>query len=335
VFFDRATIRVRESSLDESTVLVARLGTSGEVAFRNEGWGDVRNPLLEFDIRSPFATFPSGTNEKLPYTAPIESFDEDAAVDITDIARRQLPGNDVVGVVGNLRFDKLRNEVYTGNGLFQFQTTVRLEPAGMGVLAPPSWQYEMYLEAGRALCEVTIPISHALKSGDFDRFLLRVATNKSCWYECSLLLGCNDGRYMESDPIRLHTFVPRSQASRVESIQKFRIENIQKARDNQSSLFNDLSQSNHSPDDASRALRALECVRADAVPPIIDLIDKLDASNPKSSNLWMTAVHALGVIGGTAGVEALTSLLHRQQNHERAAMICELWAVQITRVPQM
>ena len=84
----------------------------------------------------------------------------------------------------------------------KFVTIVYLEEPGVGAPAPPSYTYDVFLEAGRKDYVVRKSISQEIKPGDVDHFLVRVATDRSAQFKLSMeILDAGEGSHGKASSI--------------------------------------------------------------------------------------------------------------------------------------
>lgn len=107
--------------------------------------------------------------------------------------------------------------VYSGGGQQQrrvkFSTRVHvMDENRVGAPAPPTAQYDVFLRVEGTNYTVDVPVSQAIKAGEFDRFTFRVATSKSSRHRFRLKLLYNGGEVFSSTPIVLEIFLPQSAA---------------------------------------------------------------------------------------------------------------------------
>jgi hypothetical protein len=91
----------------------------------------------------------------------------------------------------------------------KFVNRVHLGEKGPGAPAPPSFTYNVKLEVNGSDYEKRMPISQALKPGEFDRFTIRVAADSSSDHRFRLRLVYNKGRFVQSPPVELNLFMPK------------------------------------------------------------------------------------------------------------------------------
>lgn len=76
---------------------------------------------------------------------------------------------------------------------------------GYGAVAPPSNEYHVKLDVDGADYVRTLQISHALKPGETDRFLIQVAADQSSFHDLTFALRFNEDEVVEA-PVRLELF---------------------------------------------------------------------------------------------------------------------------------
>lgn len=95
-----------------------------------------------------------------------------------------------------------------------FRSYVSFEQPPEGALMPPSWTYQVRLRSEGHGYTVSTPISQAVAAGEADRFLFRIAADRSSLHDFSLKLVYNDDVTLASDPISLELFVSNMEAKR-------------------------------------------------------------------------------------------------------------------------
>ncbi len=83
----------------------------------------------------------------------------------------------------------------------------------LGAAEPPTMSYDVLLGLNKNNYEIVVPISHSLKPGEADRFLLRLGALKSSVHRFRAKVIYNDGRELNSKPIRISLMIPRSAVS--------------------------------------------------------------------------------------------------------------------------
>lgn len=203
-------LRVTASRVDREPVIVVADKYSNGLYFRNEGWGDVVNPLLSFKILPLPGPAAANGGAVERHTLELASFGEMCEVPLTKYVPKELANASAATVAGELEMGPpgQRKKV-------PFTTTMVFEiRAGMAV--PPSYVYDLALTAGKAPDTVLVPVSHNLKPGESDQFELRVASDKSAHYEFRFAVRLIDGREFAGQNVVLDTFLPRSQTEQME-----------------------------------------------------------------------------------------------------------------------
>jgi hypothetical protein len=63
-----------------------------------------------------------------------------------------------------------------------------------------------------------VSISHELKAGDADRFVLKLAVKQSSFHKLRVTFRCISGEAVQSPLIRLGCFVPRNRRRRTQEV---------------------------------------------------------------------------------------------------------------------
>jgi TIR domain len=102
---------------------------------------------------------------------------------------------------------------YTGpngaNNTVQFSTIVILEPPGAGAPLAPSYIYNVFLEPGKKGYTQRKSISQAIKPGEVDHFLLRIATSRSANFLFSMDILDSGGNIAWKGTFDMAVLVPR------------------------------------------------------------------------------------------------------------------------------
>lgn len=221
VMLTECIVEVLKSTLDAEPVLAIADGAVNGIMLINEGWGPVVDPVLTFKIQRLNQAVKSDTAER--HTLELPTFTADKMVRLTKYVPKELEDETLVAVSGELEFGPVGQRKKT-----LFTTTMNLV-ATVEHNVPPSQQYDLSLTAGKAPETHRIAISHNLKPGEADQFLLRVYSDKSAQYELMFRIRTIDGRQLPEQKVVMNLFVPRSAAKRV--IKATSIETIGAAAD--------------------------------------------------------------------------------------------------------
>lgn len=145
----------------------------------------------------------------------------------SDIRKRRTFAAMVVGEIyftgktvnGNFKRDTIK---------FSSEVTL-LVPGGYGGAASPSYQYMVQLDIDRDNYKARVQgsgssVSQYLRSGDIDRFNIRVGAPKSSLHKFRIRLIYNDNQSFLSAPISLNMFVPKSEAKSIRGLDMLRLE---------------------------------------------------------------------------------------------------------------
>jgi len=236
VFFTDAVFEVDKSVLDPFPILVIKESMYNVFHFKllNEGWGDIQNCLIKFNIvsQSELVTF----EKPYRHQADVGNFTEEYNVDISDAlsmlgvdahilreGTREALGpfkEGVVLVFGEITFSGMTVEGSLKTSNIKFSTYVSLIYPGPGAPAPSTYQYEAMLEVGKNNYEIRVPISQVLKQGETDRFSILIGAQKSSIHIFRLKLIYDNNQNLVSPIIVLKIFLPRSQVDMLRKVTK-------------------------------------------------------------------------------------------------------------------
>jgi hypothetical protein len=208
IMLTECVIDVTTSVPDTEPVLVIARDAVNGIMLINEGWGPVIDPALTFKIQAPDKNAKDITAER--HTLELPTFSADRMVRLNKYIPKELEDQPTLLVTGEIEFGPAGKRKKT-----PFSTTM-LTRSTVEHLVPPSQRYDLGLTAGKAPETHRIPISHNLKAGEADHFLVRVASDKSAHYELTLRIRRIDGEFLPEQKVILDLFVPRSAAKRVE-----------------------------------------------------------------------------------------------------------------------
>jgi hypothetical protein len=207
VMLTECIVDVATSVPDTEPVLVIAKDAVNGIMLINEGWGPVVDPALSFKIQAPVDRRKDETAER--HTLDLQTFTADRMVRLNKFipkALEDLPSLDVGGEIEYGPAGKRKKTPFT---------TTMLTRSTVEHLVPPSQQYDLGLTAGKAPESHRIPISHNLKPGEADQFVIRVTSDKSARYEMTVRIRRIDGEFLLEQRLILDLFVPRSAAKRM------------------------------------------------------------------------------------------------------------------------
>jgi hypothetical protein len=192
-----------ESKKIDEPLLVVEDGSFNGIVFINEGWGEITNPLVNFSIRKCESDDKSPPYRK-KHSIQIESFSDRSKVPIDAFIPELLENEEVVEILGEIVYgppDRRKT--------LQFNSTVALQ-LHSGHAVPPSFTYNVCIKRDSGRTTYRIPISQAIRPGEADHFLLRIASDKSSKYRIHLVLKSIEGEKIAERDLCLAIFVPRS-----------------------------------------------------------------------------------------------------------------------------
>jgi len=223
LFVTEIEVRVDSSVLDLEPFLRTKYSATGSVIFHNEGWGAVREPQVQFDVRGADACTADGPPETaLPFAAQLPTFRTDAELpfdryvsprlkklaDSVDLDGDEIPDCDLC-VLGTMTYATDRGE----RRELKFQSMQNL--CGLGGFERAEVYYDLFLKAGTQGYTRLLPVSHSLAPGEAEHFVVRVGTDRSARFDLTFSLREAGGTSIPSDSIELNIFVPRSTTNQV------------------------------------------------------------------------------------------------------------------------
>lgn len=227
LYLNALKVKVKRSCQNNEPILFVKRGSNFPYfCMSNDGWGRIRDPRLKMAFADGMGTptFP----DELTIEVPVQEFDEFAEFDLTQqfkalgvdvdavMARHPTPQlgpfkSGVAFVFGLLEFiDEDGNP-----RMFRFGTDMRIAGPAYGMYGPPTYEYQTRLQVTGEHYERTVEISHVMKPGESDRFLLQLDVDKSSDHELELCVESNLGTIATSGPVHLSILVPRSVNERV------------------------------------------------------------------------------------------------------------------------
>lgn len=217
VFLSEMALKVEQSKINTDPVLVFDSYTD-ELIIRNEGWGEALNPVIHYDLRPRVDPNPLSTHLTESVVPEGRRFSKDiptistANVVFDDFLEDgSIPDQDKLHRPYDLWGDVSYNTISGERRNVRFKTVVNFSPGAE--LALPDKVYDVFLEAGRANYEKTLPISQYSKPGQPDSFFIRVGTDKSASFDLEVSFRTNGGVEVARKHVRLDIFVPRTDES--------------------------------------------------------------------------------------------------------------------------
>ncbi|GEM_PF-4345966 len=225
-----AIIHVRTSKVNTEPILILENNSHGGISIINEGWGKVIDPVVSFGIVKEEACEEGFPSAEMQIVKKIQTFFESAWVDVRDYVPEELQ-------LGRLQSEKLQLEEFINKkrvcvfGTIQyftesnkhhevkFKTLVLLGKPGEGAPRPPTYNYELFLEAGKSGYTKYLPLSQEIKPGEVDHFLIRVGTDRSAKFDLRISFRTAGDVELPTKTILLEIFVPRSQRKFIASIE--------------------------------------------------------------------------------------------------------------------
>jgi hypothetical protein len=235
IFFTRAIFRVSQSKSDPFPIIAVHNGEAMSFFIENHGWGKVQNCKVVFRIK-PIENN-SSTDSSTKGEINVGDFDQSGFVSLVKYFKNmgvRVPDSINSGQVTLWREEdwgpfhsgraKVFGEIYyeginvkgdISKEKVQFETEVDFrEFDGEGV--PDGKIYDVELESDKSNYVKTVSISQGTKTGDFDRFNIKIAAPKSSRHQFDLLLLYNNNKQFIIPNISLNYFMPRNLANLIE-----------------------------------------------------------------------------------------------------------------------
>lgn len=244
IYITKSIFQIEKSVIDPWPYLVISTEQRQAMSLTlvNEGWGEVINCSVKFNIVSPNGAIAKKEQHQIgqyKYEVEIGRFVESHNIDLFDAFRNE--GVDVeelrkenrrmmivtpdfekwsrplgpfkkgrAMVVGEITYSGFTVEGKSNRMTVKFSAPVSLLPPGPGALLPPSKEYNTSFSLTESKYEVIVPVSHVLRPGEPDRFNIRIRAEKSSYHFFRSKLVYSNGQSLVSQPIELRIFVPRS-----------------------------------------------------------------------------------------------------------------------------
>lgn len=118
----------------------------------------------------------------------------------------------VAVVIGELQYGSIEKSGEMQEKVNKFIAKVSIGGPGVGQPLRPSNEYDVKLKVSGSDYEVPVPIYYAIDPEGTDRFLLRIAADKSSFHEFDVSFHFNNQVEISTDPIELELFLSRNDA---------------------------------------------------------------------------------------------------------------------------
>ena len=152
-------------------------------------------------------------DEEKPFSIQVPTFTKRAMIDVSHYIPSALSSEPDACVCGELSYETEDRE----KRIFRFKLEVPIaKHVGSSlyeknIMFPPHYTYDVFLEGGKYNYTERIPISHEIKAGDADSFIVRLATDRSTQFNLTVSFLSLGGKSLPSKNIVIDLFVPRTQ----------------------------------------------------------------------------------------------------------------------------
>lgn len=194
---------VKRGRLNDEPIPIIFSGTNMNLVTRNEGWGDVIDPiwrLLAAPVDSCEVSFPDLTAAQLIKRASFSLSDQVPVLPIVDSGLRAAKE---VCVFGALEYGEPEHRK-----TLRFHTTVYIGMISHEAM-PATAEYRLVLRAGKPDTYV-VPVDQQLAPGTADHFVLIVTADRSASFDLEISLGTTGSPVTLPGNVSLDLLVPRS-----------------------------------------------------------------------------------------------------------------------------
>jgi hypothetical protein len=225
VFFDRARFQVSESRPDLRPVPVIHgveyVTNRVYLPLVNSGWGPLEDCVFRFRLTRGDEPVPCTGEYSQPLSSSGGLVDEEPFIaalreggwgvapppaDPDDYSYRRFSGPAAVAS-GVLEYSQTELDGSRSRRANPVTMRFVFGESPLGAPMPPSWTYQVKLRPDGRDYTVTVPVSQVLAAGEADRFLFKVAADRSSLHQFDLILGYLGGE-LEPVPVTLELFVP-------------------------------------------------------------------------------------------------------------------------------
>lgn len=199
---NEATVDIREELKNDFGVDVNTLEKIAEKAKKSDyRYGKEKLPELTSEEKEQLNLAKKKFNRNPKYGFGV--FDSDYELEITK------PDTLIVGIISFTgdTWNGGEKEVVTR---FTADVESMIEPTECGDYSPPTSSYDVRLQINKDNYEIIVPISHSLKQGETDRFLIKLAAGQSSVHKLRAKIVTSDGKEFASPPINLSLLMPKS-----------------------------------------------------------------------------------------------------------------------------
>lgn len=223
ILLEKVIIAVKASELDRSPIPIFIEDAIREVAFYNEGWGDLVGAKIEVGLL-PESTCEGDTVVDRSDFRRIKTVKvgrvsaKYTVVEIKDLINSAFTGHRRACAVGVLTY----TDENAGQWRVPFRAGVWLAEPRVGAPMPPNTTYDLYLPAGKSGYTAELPISQSVPAKGVDHFQVAVYSDKSATFDFAATVLSTRGQRIANSNVRLAYFRPRSASTPTTPMSKFK-----------------------------------------------------------------------------------------------------------------
>ena len=234
VLLTQAIFQIKRSKTDPFPILLIKgIGDDMKLPLVNIGWGKVYDCVIGcnvFPIKNVVekSTYnyeiAIGEFGRYPETIDFASVFKKLGVDVEklrsdpfyamqaaftkDIIKELGPFQDgQAKIIGEIHYSGLNPNGVKSKEKLKFEAIINLGPPGVGLPLPPSFQYDIIFETDKNDYKKVLTIPHVIKSGEADRFNVKISALKSSRHVFDLVLLYNDNETITIPNIALNYFM--------------------------------------------------------------------------------------------------------------------------------
>jgi hypothetical protein len=215
LFISEVAIKIKSSSIINMPMLRVAGDSqkpTKQLYFYNEGWQDLLTPTVEYDVTDTRSCNKVNfANTK--YTRQLPTIQDSTSIDISQEildfeshtpASTRYPDGQFVCVFGRVNYKTTTSPARN----MTFRTWVAVQDLP-GLSTVPVAIYGVVLEAGKQGYTKWLSVSHEIKPGESDLFLLRVKADRWAQFDLGFSFRTTEGNYLPGNDVLLEIFVPR------------------------------------------------------------------------------------------------------------------------------
>lgn len=198
-----ARFAILSSNVIEDPLLLFDDLSVNDLIIYNEGWGEVKNPVLDFSLSKILAENETSLFAPQTATVHLDNFDDKIRIPLQKYIPPALTRENIVAVSGKLSYGEANERRQLA---FNTRVSLQVRP-GAGI--PATHEYEIMFHAGESGVTRNVSLQQEIGAGKADRFTVRLAADKTCRIVVHLELETAGGEMFDGGRFILDLFAPR------------------------------------------------------------------------------------------------------------------------------